>query len=326
MILTIPLVLGYWGALHPVFDSFAHFRLHLAACIIILALPSLLERRLLSISLSLILLATASTASTLANPSGTTVVDADAALQAAGPARYKLLQMNLRYNNPTPKEVLSLIGHHQPDVITLNEVSQQWREQLKFIEQIYPHQIICPSAIPIGSSAILSRRPFLHSSRAHCHGRGSMAVATVSFGGTAVDIAALHLGWPWPQRQHREVENTAPVLARLSGSSILAGDLNAVWWSQTARMIAAAGDLRSLGNVGPTWLFGFAPDFLRRYAGLPIDNVFVKGRVVPTATRRLLTTGSDHLPVLLEFGVIPEETQPSMQAVSPQKSHMKKAG
>src|SRR5690606_18247199 len=122
----------------------------------------------------------------------------------------------------------------------------------------------------------------------------------INFGGTAVDVAALHLGWPWPHRQHRQVEDIAPLLARLSTTSILAGDLNAVWWSQSARMISAAGDLRSLGNIGPTWLFGSAPDVLRRYAGLPIDNLFVKGRVIPTDTRRLSTTGSDHLPVLLE--------------------------
>jgi len=328
VILTIPLVLGYWGSAHPALDSLAHFRLHLAAVITILALPSLSDRRWLSISLGLILLAIAATASTLANPSGVTIANAQTGMEEVGAARFKLLQMNLRYDNRTPKEVLSLIGRYQPDVITLDEVSEHWREQLKFIERAYPHRIICDSRSRIGAVAILSRRPFLHPSRAECFSRGSLAIATVNFGGAAIDVAAIHLGWPWPHPQHRQVEGLVPVLSsKLSSSAILAGDLNAVWWSQTARMLSAAGELKSLGNIGPTWLVGPAPDFLRRYAGLPIDNLFVKGRVVPIATQRLPTTGSDHLPVLLEFGVLPSQAHPSMQAGFPAASQgMKKAG
>lgn len=317
VILTIPLVLGYWGSAHPALDSLTHFRLHLAAAIIILALPSLADRRWLSIGLGLILLAIAATASTLANPSGITIANTQADMEGVGAARYKLLQMNLRYDNRTPKEVLSLIGHHQPDVITLDEVSGYWRGQLKFIEHAYPHRIICTSQSHIGAVAILSRRPFLHPSRAECFSRGSLAIATINFGGTAIDVAAIHLGWPWPHPQHRQVEGMLPILStELSSSAILAGDLNAVWWSQTARLLSTAGELKSLGNIGPTWLASPAPDFLRRYAGLPIDNLFVKGRVVPTATIRLPSSGSDHLPVLLEFGVMPSEESPAMQAGS----------
>lgn len=326
VILTIPLVLGYWGSAHPAFDSFSHFRLHLAAAITLLALPPLFDRRWLSIALALLLLAIAATASTLANPSGMRIAIANPETTELGSARYKLLQMNLRYDNQKPKDVLSLIGRHQPDVITLDEVSEHWREELKLIEHAYPHRIMCESASPIGAVAILSRRPFLHPSRTACFSRGSLAIATVSFGGAAIDIAAIHLGWPWPQGQHRQVQGIEPILAeQLSSSAILAGDLNAVWWSQTARRLGAAGELRSLGNVGPTWLFGGAPDFLRRYAGLPIDNLFVKGRVVPTGTIRLPTTGSDHLPILMEFGIKPVESAPVMQVRSLLKG-TKKAG
>lgn len=326
--LTIPLVLGYWGSAHPALDSFAHFRLHLSAFIAVLALPSLMDRRWASISFALLLLAIAATASTLANPSGVAIANASAHIEEAGPARYKLLQMNLRYDNPQPKDVLSLIARHQPDVITLDEVSDYWREELKFIEHAYPHQIICTGTSHIGGVAILSRRPFLHPSQADCLSRGSLAIATVNFSGSAVDIGAIHLGWPWPHGQHWHAGRIEPILkSRLGSSAILAGDLNAVWWSHTARMIANAGELKSLGNIGPTWLFRGAPDFLRRYAGLPIDNLFFKGRVVPASVKRLPTTGSDHLPVLLEFGIVPVDEQPSMQVRTRQLPlEIKKAG
>lgn len=314
VILTIPLVLGYWGAVHPALDSLAHFRLHLAVLIALLAIPTSFERTLRSIALALAILSVAAIASTLANPSGISVANAAATAMDAGPARYRLLQLNLRYDNRTPKQVLSLIGRVQPDVITLDEVSDAWREELKLIEHAYPYRVICEGSSHVGGVAILSRRPFLHPSRAECYSRGSLAIATVNFGGAAVDIGAIHLGWPWPHAQHWHVRKIlAPIIQeKLPSSAILAGDLNAVWWSHTVRMLAAAGDLKPLGNIGPTWFIRSAPDVVRRYAGLPIDNIFVKGRVVPVSVTRLESVGSDHLPLLFEFDILPTEPQPAV--------------
>ncbi|WP_246727687.1 endonuclease/exonuclease/phosphatase family protein [Chelativorans sp. Marseille-P2723] len=231
------------------------------------------------------------------------------AISDAGPARYRLLHINLRYDNPTPKRALSLIGAAQPDIITLNEVSAEWREELKSIETAYPHLLYCDSPTGIGGVAILSRRPFLHPTLARCFDRGSLGIATVNIAGSAVDIAALHLGWPWPFDRRQQMSRISPVLNKLGTTAILAGDLNSAPWSARARQIASAGGLKVLGNVGPTWLFRQVPDFLRRTVGLPIDNLFVKGRVVPLDTRRLPDAGSDHLPVLLEFGLRPNEAK-----------------
>src|SRR5690606_9908093 len=137
-------------------------------------------------------------------------------------------------------------------------------------------RIMCESASPIGAVAILSRRPFLHPSRTACFSRGSLAIATVSFGGAAIDIAAIHLGWPWPQGQHRQVQGIEQILADPhSSSTILAGDFHAVSWSQPQLQFGAAGQLRLLGNAGSTWLFYGPTNFLRRYTGMPIHHLFV---------------------------------------------------
>ncbi|WP_163271700.1 endonuclease/exonuclease/phosphatase family protein [Chelativorans alearense] len=309
-LLTVPLVMGYWGTVHPAFDSLAHFRVHLGALVVVLALPLLLVQGWRGIGLTAAVLGGAAVASVTALPAGEVHAEGE-----MGAARYRLLQLNLRYDNRTPREVLSLIGREQPDVVTLNEASSAWLPELELIEGAYPHRIVCQPPSPIGGVAILSRRPFLHPSRAQCFDRGSLAIATVNFGGAAVDIAAIHLGWPWPFEQAWQIDDVVPVLERLSSSAIAVGDLNAAPWSLTARRVAAAGGLTSAGNLGPTWLVRSAPDLLRRFAGLPIDNVFTKGRVVPIATRRLESVGSDHLPVLLEFAVRPEkEAAEVMQA------------
>ena len=39
--LSVALVAGFFGTLHPAFDSFAHFRIHLAVLMALIALPLL---------------------------------------------------------------------------------------------------------------------------------------------------------------------------------------------------------------------------------------------------------------------------------------------
>ncbi|TGR60157.1 AP endonuclease, partial [bacterium M00.F.Ca.ET.194.01.1.1] len=63
-------------------------------------------------------------------------------------------------------------------------------------------------------------------------------------------------------------------------------------------------------SAGPIWIHRKLPDFLRRYAGLPIDQVFSKGGVTIHSATRLEDAGSDHLPVLVEFSLRPDDRRP----------------
>lgn len=312
MAATLPLVAGYWGALHPAFDALVHFRFHLAALVALLALPLLFFRGWRQIALMALVLSAGAVGSTLTYGGGGLAV---AAVSQEPSARYRLLHLNLRYDNATPKAVLSLIGRSNADVVVLTEVSDMWRAELAFIEGAYPHRIVCRARAHIGGVAILSRRPFRHPAATACLDRGSMATASISLGGNTITVAALHLGWPWPFDQHEHVNRVRPALASLGPTAILAGDFNASPWSVTTRMVEAAGGLTAPRWVGPTWLKRPLPDFLRRYAGLPIDHILTKGRVRTLSIERLEDVGSDHLPVLMSFEIEPgSEEQPIMQA------------
>jgi len=308
-LISVPLVLGFLKNVHPAFDAFTHLRAHLAVLLALAALPLLFSaswRAYGALALALAIMAFTSVldVSLLNRLSG------GAAEASSSPAaHYRLLQLNLRYDNRSPKEVLSLIGRSGADVVTLEEVSSMWRRELALIEKAYPYRRFCPRPV-IGGVAILSRRPFLHPSTAKCLNRHALAVATINFSGTAVDIVAVHLGWPWPYDQPAQIgpiENT--LATKLGANAILAGDLNSVPWSATAERMAAAGGFTRLRHIGPSWLALPLPDWLRRTVGLPIDNIFVKGRVAVTRTTRLESVGSDHLPVLVEFNLLPEPRQ-----------------
>ncbi|RWA63852.1 endonuclease/exonuclease/phosphatase family protein [Mesorhizobium sp.] len=307
MAFSAALVAGFFGTLHPAFDSFSHFRVHLAVLVALLALPLLASSFRLQAAAAL-LFAVASFATTLSTLPRLWPVQAVA--KPADQIVYSLLQMNLRYDNPTPKRVLSLIGRTNPDVITLDEVSEMWTTELGYITSAYPYRILCPYPNGVFGVALLSRRPFAAGTEPHCERRGAMAIASIDFGGVSADVAAIHLSWPWPREQSWQIGELSEQLASLGETAIMAGDCNAVPWSAAVRRVAAFGKLTVMPSAGPTWMYIKLPDVLRRFAGLPIDQVFSKGGVTIHSATRLEETGSDHLPVLVEFSLRAEEKKP----------------
>jgi endonuclease/exonuclease/phosphatase (EEP) superfamily protein YafD len=305
IILSVPLVLGLFSRLHPAFDSFAHFRIHLVVLLALAALPLLFGRFRKEgvVALALAVGAVASVSSTMQSL-GAAIVHAGLPPKDDNQPVYKLLQLNLRYNNPEPNKVLSLIGRIRPDVVTLEETSEMWVEKLALLSSAYPYRIICPSPHGVYGVAILSARPFVEGQEAKCYDRSSFVIAPVDFGGRAVDIAALHLGWPWPFDQARHILAVGRPLSELGETALLAGDFNATPWSAAVAHVGQMGGLALVPSVGPTWQWIKLPEFLR-FSGLPIDQVMHKGSVVVNTARTLGEAGSDHLPVLVEFSLMP---------------------
>src|SRR5690606_38352276 len=124
---------------------------------------------------------------------------------------YRLMQINLRFDNPDPGKVLSLIGRVRPDVVTLNEVSEMWSEKLALLASAYPHSIVCTMENHAGGVAILSVRPFAQGTEGQCFDGGTFATAAVNLGGRFIEIGALHLHWPWPFDQSTQIENVTPL-------------------------------------------------------------------------------------------------------------------
>lgn len=152
----------------------------------------------------------------------------------------------------------------------------------------------------------------MRDAEAKCYDRGSLAIAPIDFGGRAVDVATLHLGWPWPFHQPRQIAALAAPLASLSDTALLAGDMNATPWSAAVSRVAELGGLELMRSVGPTWQSRWMPQFMQA-AGLPIDQVFQRGVTIHNA-RTLEAVGSDHLPVLVEFSLPLRNPKPDEDA------------
>lgn len=308
--LYTPLVFGFLGGLHHSLDLFAHFRWHLAILLALAGLAALISRAwgVGVVSLIVAAAALATTHGIAGIPfSGPQRVPVEA--QDGTKAVYRLLQLNLRYDNPTPEKVLSLIGRTHPDIVTLAEVSPMWAEKLRLIGAAYPDPLICPSEIRIGGGAILSSRPL---SGGRCFDRGTFATAAVDLNGQPVHVVALHLGWPWPSDQWWQIGRLAAPMGMIRSPAIVAGDFNAVSWSAAVMTMAKAGGLEIVDPIGATWFYRKAPIRLRSWLGLEIDHVLVKDGIVVHSARILEDVGSDHAPVLIEFSLRPksEREQP----------------
>jgi endonuclease/exonuclease/phosphatase (EEP) superfamily protein YafD len=316
---------GYFGSVHPSLDALSHFRLHLAVIAAAGGLLLMLVRRKAAGFLFVFsaLFALAFHIDQFGDPLGSPLarqmegrlqtligdrigvkLPVRAEPRAEGP-RYTLLYANLWHDNAEVKEFLRLAGEVNADLMTLNEVSAQWRPALETLRSAYPNQLVCDDHSIYGGLAILSKRPFVESAENGCSNEGALALQHVDFGGREAVVGTAHLFWPWPHGQARQIGEMRERLRDNAKSGlplIFAGDLNAVRWSHSIRRIASFLDAKRLTVPGGSWLYHTIPSrYIQRF-GLPIDNVLTRGIEV-TKVETLPPFGSDHLPVRAEFAL-----------------------
>lgn len=290
--------LGFFGALHPALDTFAHFRLHLGVCLLI-AFCVLIFTRHKKIAITALL---TSMIALYHSKDGTTW--SAKRLPADGRQNvYSLLHLNLLWDHPNKTPVIDAILEQDPDLISLSEASSGWARHLQKLNTRWPHLFVCPEDGPRGGVRIYSKWPMsLENDYCGVYGTfGKTSVTTPS--GAKIAVGSLHLRWPWPASGPRQLKALIPDLEKLETDALIAGDFNATTWSHTVTRFAEAGKLAIVPGIGSTWLFEEFPGNIAKYAGLPIDNVMHKGTVKVLSADRLPHVESDHFPILVRFQI-----------------------
>ena len=264
---------SFAGALHPVGDSLAVFRVPVAMGVVALSVLLSLSGHRRS---GLIFL---SVAATLVIPAAMAGL-APSATPVAGVVLY---QKNLLYRIQDPALVIADIRITDPDVLTLQEVSGRGQMVLEQVRDRLPSQIQCDS-MRVGDVAIASRWPMVPGT-AQCPPAPGLAVMQVEGPQGPLWLVALHLRWPFPDGQAAQLRDILPFLETLEGPVLLGGDFNMVPWSHGLRQIARVTGSRKVG-AAPSTFPRFHP-----WVRLPIDHVFAPGQGA-TELRPLL--GSDH--------------------------------
>ncbi|MBN8631617.1 MAG: endonuclease/exonuclease/phosphatase family protein [Rhodobacterales bacterium] len=270
---------GYLGWLHPLGDSLSVGRGFAAGAVMVCAVFASFAGLRMAAFMSML----------LALLTGGQVLLAYSWPGLSG--QYSVYQKNVLFRNAELPALAADIRAVNPTLVTLQEVLPENRAWMDGLKDGWPHQLLCPGT-RVGGPAILSRLPAVEGTAFCAPGLAAMQVV----GGTVDNplrfwVVSVHLHWPWPYSQAEHVQLLLPILDKLQGPAIMAGDFNMVRWANSVRQMS---DILGVQAAGP---------MLGSYVGLsqvlplPIDHIFATsgGRVTlrPAA-------GSDHLGLLAQ--------------------------
>jgi endonuclease/exonuclease/phosphatase (EEP) superfamily protein YafD len=215
----------------------------------------------------------------------------------------RLMQINVLGSNEKYATLIGSISAAHPDIVVLQELTDEWWNQVKVLNSEYPYSRAVPR--PGGSGmAILSRFPLVAVEELSLDSSTHLALlAKVDVQGTTVSLLSLHP--PTPMRadkflnRNQQFARAASIMKAISGVRILVGDLNTTMWSPYfADLVRESGlrDARKGFGLSPTWPMPL-PSFLQ----IPIDHCLVSDDVVVEGIRTGQRTGSDHRPLVVDL-------------------------
>ncbi|WP_230531209.1 endonuclease/exonuclease/phosphatase family protein [Microvirga roseola] len=298
---------SFLGAWSWRLDLLTHFRPQLAAFGLIAVFVALLARSWAALAVSLVL--TVVNAMPLAPYMAG---DRAAAVGGVGPSdRIRVMTFNLHGESTDPESLRRLIERENPDVVLLTEVPDDAERSIPD-DGRYPHRILDRRGSPLDvllfsrwkprdwsvDRSVASFLPVLTVEL--CHPETETKCFT---------LVGLHAARPFGEagvrRQRAQLGAVArEVKAASGGAVIVVGDLNLTPWAplfQSFTEQAGLEDSAKARGLAATWLNRF-PLF-----GLPIDHILVNSGFEVIANQVGEDIGSDHLPVLADLSLKPEQ-------------------
>lgn len=234
----------------------------------------------------------------------------------AGNETIKIMSFNVLGNNREDKAVIDQIKRHDPDVLTVLEYTHQWPTVLQRLNEIYPYRLEQPRWHGFGI-ALFSKRPFTNSSATQITKDltdNPFVTADIEVSGRTLRLAGLHLLSPMNRARlkirNRQLAEIAEILVQRDVPTIVMGDFNCTPWSPFLSDFMQHAQLRDSRNG-----FGYQPSWnaLRPLLSIPIDHALVSAQI--HVHSRLLgdNAGSDHLPLVFEVSLTPQDSSPSSE-------------
>ncbi|MEN0088700.1 MAG: endonuclease/exonuclease/phosphatase family protein [Pseudomonadota bacterium] len=296
----VAVVFGWFGWLHPAFDSFATFRMFFGAGLAAALVVLLLFRRWawVAAGVAMLLISAALTFPHLPGMKRGWAVEGAAPLK--GKPRLRVAQANLLLSIREHAETIAILRSADPDVILLQELRRDDRTTLRELAKTHPHQLDCTEG-RWHSVAIVSRLPLATNATDFCPAPGGLGISQIMLEGTPVNVVSYHAWWPWPNNQHYQRARLTKVLSGLQGATIMGGDFNNSPWSHAVRDFA-----RSFGGQVPAGLWlTWQPQPLKWWLPairvLPLDHTLHSPDFGLISRELLPSGGSDHHPVVSEY-------------------------
>lgn len=231
-----------------------------------------------------------------------------------------ILSSNVLTDNRNSQALLDLVNEHTPDILITLESDQWWQDQLDTLEH-YPHRIQCPLDNLYGMH-VYSRLELANASIEYLvePDKPSMNMDVKINDQQTVKLFVAHPAPPAPYENSESTERDVELILiarnveKLTAPVIVAGDLNDVAWSATARLFRQISGLKD-PRVGR----GMFNTFNARhwFVRWPLDHVFVSTHFELRKLQRLPDMGSDHFPLLVEFALTKTHINSGSETQSP---------
>lgn len=219
-----------------------------------------------------------------------------------GAIRLRVMHANVLGSNKDYSALTAAVEEARPDVVVLQEFTEEWQEHLKSLSSQYPYSEAATR--PGGSGmALFSRYPLegaeVLTLDASTH---SALSARVKIDGVTFSVLALHP--PTPVRpdkfanRNEQFARAASIMRGTQGPKLLIGDLNTTMWSPYfTDLVKESGlrDARQGFGLRPSW-----PVPMPALLQIPIDHCLVGGGMAVEAIRTGGRTGSDHRPLIVD--------------------------
>jgi endonuclease/exonuclease/phosphatase (EEP) superfamily protein YafD len=226
----------------------------------------------------------------------------------------KILFANVWTGNRQYAEVLDLVRSEDPDLAIFVEVDARWRQQLDRLTDILPHcrfnhrgEIIYSRIDLTGTEMVAPDLDFGH----------TLMVRHLQHQGQTFTVVATHPPSPRYEikfaKRNQHFQSLGAALDRLPDQLIVVGDFNTTPWSpyyrqfqRTARLV----DAQQGWGVLPTWMPWLGrrlPTWSWPGLSLPIDRLLTRSdtaQLRATSFRTAADIGSDHLPIVVEIGIV----------------------
>jgi endonuclease/exonuclease/phosphatase (EEP) superfamily protein YafD len=289
VVITAALGASLLNTWFPLSDSLAHFRAHYIALLSAIGVGFLLLQSWRSLGLTIAVAAIGALSIYPAWPF--------LSPQAALAKPLKLIQFNTLFNNSTPERSLDWIKAQAPDFVMMQEVSSKTMAIYDGLAEDLPYGAFCKFQT-VGGVAVRSKFPVVD--QGCVEGEGLVWVRA-DVNGQDVSIASLHLHWPYPFKQWKQIARLENTLRSIPRPLVVAGDFNAAPWSQAVSRIVQATDTQIVPAFRLTLRMGKGP--ISPLPFLPIDHVLLPEGTAVGETWVGPSIGSDHLPVVTLFEV-----------------------
>jgi endonuclease/exonuclease/phosphatase (EEP) superfamily protein YafD len=223
----------------------------------------------------------------------------------AGSQIYRVFSSNLRQASTSYGKARHVIQAANPDFLLLIEINHTWLDQLQPVLEGYPYSVKSIQNDNYGI-ALFSRTPIENGEIKHFGDTGRPTiVAKLHTDQGVMTVIGTHPPPPLDEadfdHRNQQFADLTRFVEQLDGPVLLIGDLNTTSWSpyfQELLQRTGLQDSRIGFGVQPSWPAG-QPIFL-----VPIDHALVSDEIKVHNRKIGPETGSDHLPILLDFSFV----------------------